>query len=152
MQALFYKFFVEATDNALLQLMRYTFVGGLAFVVDFGLLYILTEYGHVYYVVSASVSFVVGLLVNYALSVSWVFGERGSGYKGQEFLFFSLIGLVGMGMNSFLLWFITSRLGMYYMASKVVVAVMVYAWNFLARKYLLFSKRSYHGPYQRQVS
>jgi len=36
--------FKGKTDKTLIQLFRYTFVGGLAFLVDFGMLFILTEY------------------------------------------------------------------------------------------------------------
>jgi len=43
------KFMIERllksrTDNTLIQLFRYTFVGGVAFIVDFGLLFILTDF------------------------------------------------------------------------------------------------------------
>ena len=45
--------FKGKTDNTIVQLFRYTFVGGFAFVVDFGLLYVLTEYAHFHYLLSA---------------------------------------------------------------------------------------------------
>ena len=38
------KIFIEKADNTLVQLFRYTFVGGFAFFIDFCTLYILTEY------------------------------------------------------------------------------------------------------------
>jgi putative flippase GtrA len=44
--------------------------------VDFGSLYVLTEYAGVYYLVSAAAAFLLGLSTNYALSVAWVFGTR----------------------------------------------------------------------------
>ena len=40
----FKKIFYGASDNPLIQFVRYFFVGGFAFIIDFGLLYILTEY------------------------------------------------------------------------------------------------------------
>lgn len=139
---LFRRLFVLPTDNLLLQLMRYTFVGGVAFVVDFALLYILTEYCHFYYIASATISFIAGLLVNYIISILWVFRGFGSVNRFQEFLFFALIGVIGLGINAGLLWVITDCFGVYYMLSKLITAVIVYLWNFFARKYLLFSKRS----------
>ena len=38
----FKKIFYGASDNLLIQFVRYFFVGGFAFIVDFGLLYILS--------------------------------------------------------------------------------------------------------------
>lgn len=59
------KILFEPTDNTLIQLLRYTFVGGTAFIVDFGLLYVLTEYLNLHYLYSATLSFIAGVIVNY---------------------------------------------------------------------------------------
>lgn len=135
---LFHKLFYGSTDKLLVQFVRYFFVGGLAFVVDFGLLYILTEYAGLHYLLSATLSFIAGLLVNYIISCLWVF--NGSKFKNRlvEFLFFATIGVVGLALNDALIWLFTDCIGTHYMFSKIVAAAMVYLWNFFARKYLVF--------------
>ena len=65
----FKKIFYGASDNLLIQFVRYFFVGGFAFIVDFGLLYILTEYAGLHYLLSATLSFIAGLVVNYIIRV-----------------------------------------------------------------------------------
>lgn len=135
---LFHKLFYGSTDKLLVQFVRYFFVGGFAFVVDFGLLYILTEYAGLHYLLSATLSFIAGLLVNYIISCLWVF--NGSKFKNRlvEFLFFAAIGVVGLALNDTLIWLFTDYIGTHYMFSKIVAAAMVYLWNFFARKYLVF--------------
>ena len=135
---LFHKLFYCTTDKLLIQFVRYFFVGGFAFVVDFGLLYILTEYAGLHYLLSATLSFIAGLLVNYIISCLWVF--NGSKFKNRlvEFLFFAAIGVVGLALNDTLIWLFTDCIGTHYMFSKIVAAAMVYLWNFFARKYLVF--------------
>lgn len=135
---LFHKLFYGSTDKLLVQFVRYFFVGGFAFVVDFGLLYILTEYAGLHYLLSATLSFIAGLLVNYIISCLWVF--NGSKFKNRlvEFLFFAAIGVVGLALNDTLIWLFTDSIGTHYMFSKIVAAAMVYLWNFFARKYLVF--------------
>lgn len=135
---LFHKLFYGSTDKLLVQFVRYFFVGGFAFVVDFGLLYILTEYAELHYLLSATLSFIAGLLVNYIISCLWVF--NGSKFKNRlvEFLFFAAIGVVGLALNDTLIWLFTDCIGTHYMFSKIVAAAMVYLWNFFARKYLVF--------------
>lgn len=135
------KSLVDSTNNLYIQLFRYTFVGGLAFAVDFCLLYVLTEYAHLHYLESATISFLVGLFVNYLVSKVWVFSESKFKKKGIEFLLFALVGLIGLGLNNLFLWLITTYLSMYYMFSKLIASVIVYLWNFLARKYLIFSTK-----------
>ena len=133
--------FTEKTESTVVQLFRYTFVGGLAFIVDFGTLFILTEYLNLFYLISAGIAFILGLITNYASSVNWVFSNRTLDGKGMEFFLFTVIGLIGLGLNELLLWTLTDLLSIYYLFSKIITAIIIYLWNFFARKYLLFNKK-----------
>lgn len=136
--------FFEDTNNAFIQFFRYTLVGGFAFIVDFGLLFLLTEYFHVHYLISAGISFLIGLLLNYFLSIKWVFTTRIIENKWLELLIFSLIGLIGLGLNEFFLWVFTDILLLYYLISKLITSFIVYFWNFFARKFFLFTTKRKH--------
>lgn len=133
--------FLHKSNNIFLQLFRYTFVGGFAFVVDFGLLYILTEYAHLHYLLSATISFLVGLIVNYIISVIWVFSKSVYSNKAVEFLLFTGVGVIGLGINNVCLWLLSDVFMVWYMYSKVLTTVITYLWNFFARKFILFNKR-----------
>ena len=134
----FQRLLKESTDQTLIQFFRYTFVGGFAFLLDFGSLYFLTEYLGVYYLLSAAIAFILGLITNYLLSISWVFNNHTLNNKVSEFGIFALIGIVGLGLNEFIIWTFTANLQVYYMFSKIISAVIVLLWNFSARKYVLF--------------
>lgn len=134
--------FKGKTNSTLLQLFRYTFVGGFAFIVDFGTLYILTEYFNIHYLVSAGIAFIFGLIINYFLSVKWVFNNRTMENRLLEFFLFTLIGIVGLGLNELFLWILTDILLIYYLLSKIITAIIVYLWNFFARKIILFNKQT----------
>ena len=100
----FNSLFVNTTDNVFVQLFRYLFVGGTAFLVDYGLLYVLTEYCGMHYLLSATLAFIAGLVVNYLISTKWVF-RTGAALtnKAAEFTVFALIGVVGLLLNNVLL-------------------------------------------------
>ena len=136
------KLFVEPTENVLLQLFRYGFVGGAAFVVDYATLFVLTNNVGVQYLWSAAIAFVLGLVANYLLSISWVFRNRGSLSRWQEFLFFAVIGVVGLGFNELVMYACTDLMHIHYMVSKLISTAIVFFWNFFARKILLYSKKS----------
>lgn len=126
------------TDHVVLQFFRYAFAGGVAFAVDFCLLYILTDFFQVYYLISAAISFIPGLLVNYFLSVYWVFNRRLLKNRSTEFFFFTLIGLGGLGLNELFMWFFTDVVGFHYLISKIISTGLGYLWNFFAKKFFLF--------------
>jgi putative flippase GtrA len=121
------------------QFLRYAVVGGMAFAVDAGLLWTLTALAGFHYLLSAAISFTGGLVVNYLLSRFWVFNRRTLSSTTLEFTIFTLIGIVGLGLNQLLMWGLTEKLGLYYLLSKCFAAGCVLLWSFGARKWALFS-------------
>lgn len=125
-------------NRLLVQLLRYGVVGGIAFVVDYGTLWLLTEAAGLQYLLSAAIAFILGLTVNYALSTRWVFGESRIGSPWAVFAAFALTGIVGLGLNELIMWAATDGMGLHYMASKIISTGLVFFWNFLARRFLVF--------------
>ncbi len=117
---------------------RYVVVGGIAFVCDAGTLFALTRFLKVNYLISAPIGFTLGIVVNYLLSRTWVFERRRLKNTPVEVTIFTLIGVVGLGLNELILWFFQSKLGIYYMFGKGVSGCVVLVWNFGARKLALF--------------
>ncbi|MEF3280630.1 MAG: GtrA family protein [Elusimicrobiota bacterium] len=126
-------------DNKFIkQFCKYTIVGGVAFCVDYFLLWFLTEFAKVYYLISSALSFMTGLIVNYILSIVWVFDKRRIKNRRLEFLFFGIIGIIGLIINQFSMWFLTEKTQIFYLYSKIIAAILVLIWNFTIRKILLF--------------
>lgn len=131
----------DPSGNIWMQVFRYLISGGLAFCVDFGVLYLLTDWLGIYYLLSSCISFSCGLVVTYLMSILWVFDYRSQESRWKEFLIFVLIGVIGLGLTSFFMWLFTTEMGIHYMISKIITTVIVTLWNFVAKKYLLFSRR-----------
>lgn len=138
MKTLIHRVFVQKTDSTLLQLFRYGFVGGAAFIVDYGTLFLLTNYAEVPYLWSAAIAFLLGLITNYLLSISWVFVREETRSVWSEFIVFAIIGVIGLIFNELIMYAGTDLLRLHYMLSKLISTAIVFFWNFGARKYLLF--------------
>lgn len=132
------RLFVEETNHTLIQLLRYTLVGGAAYGVDFTTLYLLTDRGGLHYLLSAALAFSAGLVVNYLLSIAWIFRRRQVESRSVEFIAYASIGLVGLVLNELFLWIGVEGLGLHYLVAKVGSAVLIYLWNFFVRKFFLF--------------
>lgn len=135
------KAFVSPTSHVLIQLMRYGLVVAIAFPIDFGLLYVFTEYFHIFYLLSAILSFSISMVVNFLISVLWVFRLRADRPLWKEAVAFFIIGFIGLGLTAFIVWFCTTILGAYYLASKLVAVSFVFFWSFGARR-LIFTKHA----------
>lgn len=123
------------------QLVRYFISGGVAFIADASLLYILTEWGGLHYLLSTVVSYSVGLVITYLFSIKWVFDHRSVENRGVEFSVFVMIGVAGLGLTSLFMWIFTSLMGLHYLVSKIITIVLVFIWNFVAKKILLFRRK-----------
>lgn len=128
----------DKPDSLFGQLMRYAVVGGISFVVDYGSLWLLTEKAGLPYLWSAAIAFILGLACNYILSTRWVFGESRIKNAWGEFIAFAIIGVIGLGLNELIMYGCTDGLGFHYMLSKIVSTAIVFFWNFLARRFLVF--------------
>jgi putative flippase GtrA len=120
------------------QFWQYTLVGGLSFLIDTGSLFIMTEYGHLHYLLSASIAFIFGLTTNYTLCVRWIFKQHTYHSLSLEFFLFTTIGIIGLGLNQFFIWFFTEHFGCYYILSKIISTALVFCSNYYLRKTLLF--------------
>jgi putative flippase GtrA len=108
-------FLFKKSHKTYIQLLRYAMVGGCAYAVDFGALYLLTDYFQLHYLLSAAIAFTLGLITNYTLSILWVFSNRTVSNKQVEFLIFALIGVIGLGFNEVTLWFFTGYVHIHYL-------------------------------------
>jgi putative flippase GtrA len=129
---------VRRSEKTIVQLFRYVIVSGVSLVVDFVVLYLLTELAGFHYLVSAAISYVAGLIVNYFLSIAWVFYARKLDNRTAEFSIFAGIGIAGMGINELTLWVLSSLLGLHYLIGRGISAVIGYTWKYVARKWMLF--------------
>lgn len=133
------------TDKTLIQIFRYFFVGGTAFVVDYSLLYVFTEFVHIHYLLASVFSFLISLVVNYLLCILWVFHHNTSKSKFVEFLVFVLIASIGLALNTLIMYLFTDGLNLHYMVSKIVSSFIVAFWNFFARKFFLYKVNTKYG-------
>jgi len=118
------------------QLFRFGIVGGLAFLIDSGVLFVLTEYLNVYYLVSSVISFIVSLIFNYILSIFWVFDVK----KKQtinEISLFVILSVIGLGINQLIYWLCVEFLAIHYLVSKIGATAVVMVYNFITRKLFL---------------
>lgn len=119
------------------QLIRFAFVGGSAFVIDYGIMIFLTEVIGINYLLSSALSFCVSVIYNYILSIRWVFNITGERKHTQDLTIFMVLSVIGLGINQFIMWIAVDKLGVFYMISKIGATAIVMVYNFITRKMFL---------------
>lgn len=118
------------------QFFKFGVVGVIAFIVDYLSLYLLTEFLNVYYLISSIISFLLSIIVNYILSIKWVFDIK----KRQSFkdvIIFTLLSAIGLLINLLVMYLSVEVFKIYYMIGKLIATFIVMIWNFVTRKMFL---------------
>ena len=115
------------------QLIRFGIVGVIATIIDYVILYLLTEYLDVYYLMSSTISFIISLIVNYLLSIYWVFAVKKK-QTIKEVMLFIILSVIGLIVNQLILYIGTNIFNLYYMMSKLIATILVMIYNFITRK------------------
>jgi putative flippase GtrA len=119
--------------------LKYGIVSAVALGTDIFALMALKQIADMSYLSAASISFLIGLTINYLLSIYWVFNASRVTKRSVEFIGFAIIGVVGLAITDLIIWLMSDELGFYYIGAKIVAAIMVFFWNFGARKKYLFT-------------
>ena len=120
------------------QLLKFGLVGGIAFLIDYGLLFICTEWFGIYYFISSIISFSVSVIFNYIASVLWVFDVDQEKSKTKNFIIFIALSIVGLGINQIIMYYGVEVLNLYYMLIKLIATFIVMIFNFITRKMFFF--------------
>ncbi len=127
--------------NLFKQIIKFGIVGGIAFLIDYSLLYILTEFLGIYYFYSSIISFIVSLIFNYIASIKWVFDVNHK-QSLKDIIIFVILSVIGLGINQLVMYIMVENLNIYYMLSKIIATFIVMIWNFITRKIFIEKKHA----------
>ena len=128
---------MEKLKELVLQFCKFGMVGTFCFCIDYGLMILLTESHMMTYYASSAVSFIASVVVNYVLSMRFVFVSKEGMSKIQEIMIFITLSMVGLLLNQMIRCLAVELLGMFYAVAKVFATLMVTAYNFISRKKFL---------------
>ena len=121
----------------LIQMIKFGIVGVIAFVIDYSLMVLFVEVFHWNTVVSTGLSFTISLVVNYLLSMKFVFKAKENLSKKKEILIFVITSVIGLLINLLIMYIGDDLLHISYLIDKLVATVIVMIWNFVTKKLLL---------------
>ena len=124
----------------IIQFIRFSVVGVIAFSIDYGLFALLTQVFGVYYLISSTISFIVSVIFNYIASMRYVFSDARADLSPMtKFVVFVILSAIGLGINQLAMW---TGVEFFYLSPLIVkffATAIVAVWNFVTRK--LFYER-----------
>lgn len=129
-----------------MEMTRFVLVGGISFVIDFGLLFVFQEFVfktlYCGVLVSQALSFSISLIIHYFLATFWVFrahSVKSAAAHARASSLFIVTNVVGLSLNELALFIGSSLLGFHYLFVKLVAAALVMVWNYLCQKLFIYT-------------
>jgi putative flippase GtrA len=120
------------------KLFLYFLVGGTAAVVDIGVFGLLVKVMGWPWFPVAMFSFVLATVVNYILSIRFVFKSGVRFTRHTELLLIFVVSALGLAVNQAVLWLLIANLHWDPLLAKVTATGSVFFWNYWARRHLVF--------------
>ncbi len=144
---------VKPVKNLFNQILKFGIVGLFCFFIDYGITIIMTNVFGVYYLISKFFGFIISAVVNYLLSIKFVFTQKKEMDKGKEFTVFLILSAIGLVINEIVMYvcidgiYAHSDLLKEYISDSLMVSVgavaatgVVMVYNFISRKMFLERK------------
>lgn len=119
---------------------KYAIVGFTGAILNLFFLYFFTSVIGIYYLLSATFSFIIAVTNNYFLNKVWTFKESLREKVFVKWSKFLLISLLGLSVNLAFLYLFTSVFGIYYLVSQIFAIILATVVNFLGNKFWTFKK------------
>ncbi len=134
------------------QIIKFGIVGIICFIIDFGIVTVLTLLG-VHYLLAGLFGFVISVIANYILSFKFVFERKENLDRKKEFVIFVVLSAIGCGINELVMYVCVDGIYMNVtmlkdlipeqiavLGAKVAATAIVMVYNFITRKIFLEKK------------
>lgn len=113
--------------------MRFFISGGICAVVGFTILYSLTEYAGLWYLLSSIISFILTDILGFVIRKFWVFENNDIDIKKAKFqiLLYVLLSITYLITNTGLLYILVEYLHIQYIYSQMILIVILLSPNYI---------------------
>lgn len=122
----------------LMKFLKFCVVGFSGTAIDFGLTWLCKEIFKIPKFLANAIGFVVAATSNYILNRIWTWGSTNE-QVGVEYVKFFAVSLIGLGLNTLILYVFNEKLKFNFYLSKVFATGVVMLWNFFANNFFTFA-------------
>lgn len=127
---------VTMKKNNLKEFLLYLIVGGIATVCEWAIFFVLDKV-YVHYTLATIIAYILSTFINWLAGRILVFKENRQSVA-KELLGIYIASIVGLLLNLVIMWALVDLLTAPEMISKMVATALVFVYNFLVRKLVIY--------------
>ena len=121
-------------------LFGYLIVGGLATIVEWAGFWLFSEKLSIEYLLATALAFAISTFANWLFGRLLVFRGKQQQSLLREILSVYLASIVGLLLNLLIMFLLVQLLGVEKMIAKMAATVLVFTYNYLVRKMIIYRK------------
>lgn len=129
--------FLKSQSKLFQQIFKFGIVGGIAFIIDYGIMVISKELLGFSILLSAGLGFTISIIFNYIASVKWVFNVNKDKNEKKNFILFMIFSVIGLIITELIMFVGTNIINISYLIVKIAATAIVMVFNFITRKIFL---------------
>ena len=117
--------------------MKFALVGFASLAVEYLFLGYFLQALNMNYLMATTIAFIISIVVNYVLSMRYVFSHKQDMSRRREFTIFAVLSAIGLGLNDLYMFVGVSILNIGTMAMKLISPFFVTWYNYFSRRKFL---------------
>lgn len=117
--------------------MKFALVGFASLAVEYLFLGYFLQALAMNYLMATTIAFIISIVVNYVLSMRYVFSHKQDMSRRREFTIFAVLSAIGLGLNDLYMFVGVSILNIGTMAMKLISTFFVTWYNYFSRRKFL---------------
>lgn len=123
------------------QFLKFALVGFTSLAVEYLFLGYFLQALSMDYLLATTIAFIISIVVNYILSMKYVFSHKEDMSRKREFTIFAVLSAIGLGLNDLYMFIGVSLLNVGTMAMKLISTFFVTWYNYFSRRKFLDAGR-----------
>ncbi len=122
--------------DKLKQLMRFGFSGAFGAALNIGILFVLTRFAGLWYLISAAIAFVVSYAVSFILQKYWTFKEKSAERAPVQAGMYLAVALTNLALNTGLMYMFVEHAQVQYLIAQALSSMLIAVESYFVYRYI----------------
>lgn len=124
------------------RLIRYLISGGTAAASNVIFLFLLVQYGGMYYLYASILAFMMSIAVSFTMQKFWTFRDDPLHDMHRQFARYLIVILFSLALNTALIYFFVEVTALWYVLAQIFTTAVIAVVNYFFYRYFVFRERS----------
>lgn len=120
-----------------LEIAKFCLAGGIAVILGYAILYVLTEYLKLWYVFSSIIAFITSNTISFIIQKFWTFKNKNLKKMPRQFILYITFTVIYFLINTIGIYVLTDICNIYYILSQLILTALLSVCSYFTSRKIL---------------